>query len=92
MRAVNADLPGVGTTVTDPFVQSMRGALTATPASTLNTFLTTCEGHRSTGHVRALDTCLSSALGVTSTDAADGALLGVLDLFFDHARRQLQIN
>jgi len=91
MRAVDADLAAVTAAMTDPFRLALAAALTGTPASTLSSIITTCAAQVASGHVRALDTCLISALNVSGTDGNDQALLGVLALFFEHAQRQLNL-
>jgi hypothetical protein len=90
LRTVNANLPAVATLLGDSLAVRLRTALSTTPRGQVNTLLTTCTGHVTTGHVRALDACLSSISGVTGgTNGNDNALLGILDLFSDHGRRQL---
>ena len=92
LRVVNANLPAVTALVTDSLAVTMRRALTATPQAAVVSGLATCSGHVTTGHVRALDTCLTSLKSVSGgTNGTDNALLNVLDLFFEHARRQLQL-
>jgi hypothetical protein len=91
MRAVDADLVAVTAALTDPFTASLGAALSGTPASALNTILTTCGDHVASGHVRALDQCLTNALGVSPADGDDQALLGVLALFFAYAQAQLNL-
>jgi hypothetical protein len=89
IRAVNANLPAVTLLMGDNLRQALATALSGTPASTLSGLLTTCQGHVTSGHVRALNTCLAAAVNVTAPGGNDQALLGVLDLFFQHAQRQL---
>ncbi|MDH3205366.1 MAG: Ig-like domain-containing protein [Gemmatimonadota bacterium] len=91
MRAVDADLPAVTQTLTDAYRDALAAALSGTPASTLSGLMTTCASHLTSGHVRSLNTCLVNALNLSGTDGNDEALLGVLDLFFAHAQRQLQL-
>jgi hypothetical protein len=90
LRTVNADLPAVTALLTDSLAVRLRQALSTTPRGQVNALLGTCTGHLATGHVRGLDACLG-AMGAVSggSDGNDQALLGVLDLFFDHGRRQL---
>lgn len=90
MRAVDADFAAVTATLSDAFGASLRTALSGTPASTLSGILTTCAAQVTAGHVRAVDTCLVNALGVSGS-GNDQALLGVLALFFEHAQRQLNL-
>jgi hypothetical protein len=90
LRAVNANLPAVTTLVGDSLAVRLRQALSTTPRGAVSSLLTTCAGHITTGHVRGVDTCLLNLTNVSGgTNGNDNALLGVLDLFFDHARRQL---
>ena len=92
LRVVNANLPAVTALVSDSLAVTMRRALTATPQAAVVSGLATCAGHVATGHVRALDTCLTGVTSVSGgTNGTDNALLNVLDLFFEHARRQLQL-
>jgi hypothetical protein len=90
LRTVDANLPAVTTIVTDSLAVRLRQALSATPQSQVTGLLNACAGHITTGHVRALDVCLTGLSNVSGgTNGNDQALLGVLDLFFDHSRRQL---
>ncbi len=92
LRVVNANLPAVSALVGDSLAVRLRQALSATPQAAVVSGLATCGGHVTTGHVRALDTCLTGLTGVSGgSNGTDNALLNVLDLFFEHARRQLQL-
>ena len=92
IRAVNADLPAVTALVSDVFAVRLRQALSTTPQGQVGGLLTVCAGQVTSGHVRALDTCLTNLTSVSGgTNGNDNALLNVLDLFFAHARRQLQL-
>ena len=92
MRVVNADLPAVTATLADPFVTALRGALSATPQSTVNGLATTCAGHVTSGNLLALNTCLNGIIAVSGgSNGTDNALLAVLDLFAQHAQRRLQL-
>jgi hypothetical protein len=91
MRAVNADLPGVTTTLGDAFAVALRNALTATPKSTISTQLTSCASNVTSGNLLAIKACITNMKAVTSSDPTDQALLGVLRLFFDRAQTQLQL-
>lgn len=91
IRAVDADLGALTEAVGDPFVEALRSALSSTPAGTLSGLLNTCAGHATSGNVRALDGCLADLTSASGSDGNDDALLGVLALFFAHARRQLQL-
>jgi hypothetical protein len=91
MRVVPADLTAAATLVNDAFAQALRAALSTTPSGSVGTLLTTCATANTAGHVRNLDSCLSSLIAVNPTNGNDNALLGVLDLFFAQARRQLQL-
>jgi uncharacterized protein YjdB len=91
MRAVDADLAGIVSTLGDSFVQALAGGLAATTASTLNGFLSTCSTNVTSGNVLAIDACLTGALNISGIDGTDTALLGVLALFLEDAQRQLQL-
>jgi hypothetical protein len=93
LRLVNANLPLVATLVADSMAVRLRQALGATPQAAVTAGLTTCATHRISGNLLALNTCLNSliALGPPPIDNHDKVVLGVLDLFFDFARRQLQL-
>jgi hypothetical protein len=91
LRVVNADLTGVTTLVTDTFAVHLRLALSPSPQAAVTSGLATCSGHVTSGHVRALNSCLTDLVGVTASNGNDAALLGVLDLFFEQARRLLQL-
>jgi hypothetical protein len=91
IRAVNADLALIASLLGDQFRQLLTTELGATPESTLTGFLTTCGAQLTAGHVRNIDTCLQNALGVSSANGNDQALLGVLSLYFSYAQDQLQL-
>jgi hypothetical protein len=90
MRMVNANLPAVTAAVTDTLTDALRQALSNTPRSSVNTGLTTCAGHVTSGHIRNLDTCLSNLMNVSAGGSAqDSTLLSVLDVFFLFSKDQL---
>jgi hypothetical protein len=91
IRAVNADLGAVTEAVGDPFVEALRRALSSAPAGTVSGLLNTCATHVTSGNVRALDGCLDDLIGTSGANGTDDALLGVLELFFAHAQRQLRL-
>lgn len=90
LRAVNADLAGLGATLTEPFAAALRNALTATPQGAVNGFLTTCQTNVTSGNLLAINTCLNSLIAVPGT-GTDNVLLTLLDLYFIRARAQLQL-
>jgi hypothetical protein len=91
MRAVDANLAGISAALGDAFASALAAALTGTPASNLQALLTTCSNQIAAGHVRAIDQCLTSALGVSSGDTNDQALLGVLAIYFAYSQQQLNL-
>ena len=91
IRAVDANLALITTLLGDQFRQALTNELGATPKSTLAGFLTNCTTQLTAGHVRNINTCLQNALGVSSANGNDQALLGVLSLYFSYAQDQLQL-
>ena len=92
MRAVNADLAGSASTLTDAFVSAVLAGIGASTASTVNGIISTCASNGTSGNVLAVNACLVNALNVGGVTGTDTALLGVLALFLEQARRQLQLN
>lgn len=92
MLVANADLPLITTVVGDTLADALRQALSNTPRAAVTTGLATCTTHVSTGNLVALNGCFTNVMSVgAGTNANDSTLLGVLDLFFDFARRQLPL-
>lgn len=93
LRVVNANLALVTAAVTDSMAVRLRNALGAVPQGAVTTGLTTCATHVVSGNLLALNTCLTSliALGPPPIDNHDKVVLGILDVFFDFARRQLNL-
>ncbi len=92
LRVVDADLPAVTGLVTDSISARMRQALSTTPRGAMTTILTSCATHVGSGNLLAVNTCLTNAAAVSGgSNGNDNALLNVLDLFYEHARRQLQL-
>ena len=91
MRVVDADVPGIIATLADLFVGELRAGLDASTGSTLDGVFTTCSGHITSGHVGNIDQCLTDLLNTGGANANDTVLLSVLALFFEHAKRLLQL-
>ncbi len=92
IHVVNANLPLVTAMVTDSMAVRLRVALSATPQTAIATGITTCVPNVASGNLLALDACLTALTAVSGgTDGNDNALLGVLDLFFNFARRALNL-
>ncbi|MGE0160131.1 MAG: Ig-like domain-containing protein [Gemmatimonadales bacterium] len=92
LRVVDADLPRASALVTDSIAARMRQALSTAPRGAMTTILTNCGAQLTAGNLVALNTCLTNAAAVSGgTNGNDNALLNVLDLFYLHARRQLQL-
>jgi hypothetical protein len=92
LRVVDADLATASELVTDSIAARMRQALSTTPRGAMTTILGNCSTHLTAGNLLALNTCLTNAAAVSGgTNGNDNALLNVLDLFYAHARRQLQL-
>lgn len=92
MRAVNADLLGIASTLTDTFVPALLAGVGASTASTVSGFIATCASNGTSGNVLAVNACLTNALNVSGVTGTDTALLGVLALFLEQAQRQLQLD
>lgn len=92
LRVVDADLPMVATLVGDSIAARLRQTLSTTPRGAMTTILGNCSTHAASGNLLALNTCLTNAAAVSGgTNGNDNALLNVLDLFYAHAQRQLQL-
>jgi len=92
LRVVDADLPAANALVTDSIAARMRQALSDAPRGAITTIQGNCSLHLAAGNLLALNTCLTNAAAVSGgTNGNDNALLNVLDLFYAHARRQLQL-
>jgi hypothetical protein len=91
MRAVDADLTGLTSTLGDAFSVALRNALTATPKTAVTTQLASCASNVTSGNLLAIKACLTNLKAVSSSDPTDQALLGVLQLFFNRAQVQLQL-
>jgi len=91
MRVVDADLTGASATLSDVFVGLLTAELSASREASLVALIAKCADQLDAENVRGVDACLSDALGLQGADAHDGALLGILRVFFDHARRALRL-
>ncbi len=92
MIVANADLPLISAVVGDTLADALRQALSNTPRAAVTTGLATCATHVGTGNLVALNGCFANVMGVSAgSNASDSTLLGVLDLFFNFARRQLPL-
>jgi len=91
MRAVDADLPAVTSTLSDPLTTSLRSELGATAQSAVQAHLDRCASHVEAGNVLAIEACLAGLRDVGGAGANDATLLAVLGLLADHARRRLQL-
>jgi hypothetical protein len=92
LRVVDADLPMVAALVGDSIATRLRQALSTTPRGAMTTIVTNCIAQGTSGNLLALNTCLTNAAAVSGgTNQHDNKLLDVLDLFYEHARRQLQL-
>jgi hypothetical protein len=92
LRVVDADLATASELVTDSIAARMRQALSTTPRGAMTTILGNCSTQLTAGNLLALNTCLTNAAAVSGgTNETDKKLLDVLDLFYAHARRQLDL-
>lgn len=91
MRAVAADLGTISALLSDAYFVSLVGALDQATAAELNGFLTACSNGIASGNVLAVATCLNDSIATSAANGNDTALLGMLDLFFGHSIRLLQL-
>ena len=91
MRVVNADLTRLTMVVGDTVADAARQALSSAPRAAVATGLSACEKHVTSGNLLALNACLTNLSDVSGANGSDSALLGVLDLFFDFAKRLLNL-
>lgn len=90
MRVVDANLPAVTAAIGDTLARSLRQALGASRQSAVQSGLTTCNSHVTSGNLLALKTCLTGLTNVPSGgSAADSTLLNALDIFFVYSKAQL---
>jgi hypothetical protein len=92
MRAVNADLNEIESLIDDPFFEALRGGLTGAVTTNLDSAFALCATALSAGHVRAVDQCITTALGATPGSANNTALMGVMALYLRYARTQLDLD
>jgi hypothetical protein len=91
MRVVDADLSGFATVLGDPFLTAMSAALGGSVSTALGAVVDRCEDAVLEAYVLAAEACLNDAVGLSSANGNDEALLGVLDLFFDYSRGFLDL-
>jgi hypothetical protein len=91
MRVVDADLPAFTAVLGDPFLTALSGALGGSVATALSAVVDQCEDAVLEAYVLAAEACLNDAVGLSSANGNDEALLGVLDLFFDYSRGFLDL-
>lgn len=91
MRAVEADLTTVGALAGDAYATALIAAVSASKRTAVQTARAKCASGVSSGGVVAIRQCGTSvaAEAASATDAADKALLGILQLYSDETQRRL---
>lgn len=92
VRAVASDLQAASLVLGDPAVAGALDGLGPTTSSALGATLAQCDAAVVDANVLGIERCLDDAVALTGADGHDQALLGYLELFFEHARTLLELD
>ncbi len=93
VRVVDADLAGITTRSTDPFLAELVAAASADVRTRLQAAVSDCGGGAGQGSLERIQDCVAAihAEATTASDPTDRVLLAVLSLFIDDITRLLSL-